>query len=197
MRVELAILISAAVLIGARTASAQTEKNGDDHLIARLSYGNTLMEYSDGAPRRVCFAVYKSGLYRLWRPNTMDLKPGDPDPARIVSQGALTQEEMRQLTTMLRQLNFKSQGGGIVEQGSESFLAELIQNGRTERLKWVDPDHRRPFPQVISRIVDWMQDFEPRNSRQITLQDLSNVSVCPSANDNPLPLTAGLSSFGR
>lgn len=95
MRLELAILISAAVLIGAGTTSAQTERNGDDRLIARLSYGNTLMEYSDDTPRRVCFAVYKSGLYRLWRPNTMDLKPGDPDPARIVSQGALTQEEMR------------------------------------------------------------------------------------------------------
>lgn len=191
MRSALAAAFSTTVLLAAVTASAQLKKNADDGILARLSYGNTMMEYSGAAqPRRVCFAVYDSGLYRLWRPDATNLGPHDPDPAHVIFQGSLTTEQMRQLGAMLKNLNLNSQGDGFIQQGAESFLAELVDAGRDERFNWVNPDHRRPFPPAITRIVAWMRDFRPHNAAKVTLRDLSDISVCPSANENPLPLRA-------
>lgn len=184
---------STTVLLAAVVASAQVKKNAEDGILARLSYSNTMMEYSGAAqPRRVCFAVYDSGLYRLWRPDATNLGLDDPDPVHVIFQGALTKEQMRQLGAMLKNLNLNSDGDGFIQQGAESFLAELVNAGRTERFTWVNPDHRRPFPPAITRIVDWMQDFRPHNAAKVTLRDLSDISVCPSANENPLPLRASV-----
>lgn len=193
MRSALAAAFSTTVLLAAVAASAQVKKNADDGIRARLSYSNTMMEYSGAAqPRRVCFAVYDSGLYRLWRPDATNLGLDDPDPVHVIFQGALTKEQMRQLGAMLKNLNLNSDGDGFIQQGAESFLAELVNAGRTERFTWVNPDHRRPFPPAIARIVDWMQDFRPHNAAKVTLRDLSDISVCPSANENPLPLRASV-----
>ncbi len=187
-----AAAISAAVFLAAIAVMAQLKRNADENLVARLSYSNTLMEYSGDQARQVCFALYKSGLYRLWRPNPVNLKPGDPDPAHVMFEGALTKEQMRQMGAMLKQLNLSSHQAGFVEQGAESFLVEMVNGSRTEQLKWVNPDHRRAFPPPITRVVDWMQDFQPQDAVKVTLRDLSDISVCPSANENPLPLRASV-----
>ena len=192
MRFSLAATIFSAALLTAAASPAQIQRNTDEHILARLSYSNSMMEYSGAQSRRVCFAVYDSGLYRLWRPNPLHLKPGDLDPARVLFEGQLTTEQMLQFRTMMKQLDFKSREGGLVQMGAESFLAELPNNGKTVRFKWVNPDHRHPFPRAVSRMVDWLQDFEPHNSTQLALQEMSDTPVCPSANDNPLPLTASL-----
>lgn len=193
MRFSLAAMIFSAVLLTAAASHSQIKRNTDEHILARLSYSNTMMEYS-GVPqvRRVCFAVYDSGLYRLWRPNATNIGADDPDPAHVIFQGALTKQQMRQLGAMLKNLNLNSHGGGFVQQGAESFLAELVNAGRAERFNWVNPDHRRPFPRAVTRIVDWILDFHPHNAAKVTLRDLSDISACPSAIDNPLPLTATL-----
>ncbi len=57
---------------------------------------------------------------------------------------------------------------------------------------WIDPDHNRAFPQSVDRLVDWLQTFEALGSTTIELHELSDIAVCPSANDNPLPLVSGL-----
>lgn len=189
MRSCLASFLAALVLIAPAALMGQAKRDNPDHLIARLSYANTLMDRFDSR-RQVCVAVYEGGLYRLWRPNLTGLQSGSPDPLRTVFQGTLTKEQMQMLGSMLKNLNFKSKGGGLVEKGSESFLAELVNSRQTTRLKWVNPDHRQPFPQSVSRIVDWLQDLGTQGTTQTTLSELSDISVCPSANDNPLPLTA-------
>ena len=193
MRSALAAAFSTTVLLAAVTASAQVKRNADDGILARLSYSNTMMEYSGAAQvRRVCFAVYDSGFYRLWRPDATNLGLDVPDPVHVIFQGALTKEQIRQLGAMLKNLNLNSHGDGFIQQGAESFLAELVNAGRPERFNWVNPDHRRPFPPAITRVVDWMQDFQPYDAVKVTLRDLSEISVCPSANENPLPLTASV-----
>ena len=191
MRSSLSTLIFSAVLT-VTTSHAQIQRNTDEHILARLSYSNTMMEYSGAQSRRVCFAVYDSGLYRLWRPDPLHINSGDLDPAHVLFEGQLTTEQMLQFRTMMKQLDFRSREGGLVQMGAESFLAELPNNGKTIRFKWVNPDHRHPFPRAVSRMVDWLQDFEPHNSTQLALREMSDTPVCPSANDNPLPLTAGL-----
>jgi len=50
-----------------------------------------------------------------------------------VLQGTLTKAQMRQLGAMLKDMRFKSSGGGLIEQGSESFLAELVKDGKSVR----------------------------------------------------------------
>ena len=191
MRFSLGIVLSTLFFLIAPTGlRAQVKRDNPDHLLARLSYANTLMEKSDNSPRQICVAVYDNGLYRLWRPDLIELKRNPIDPLRTVFQGTLTKEQMQQLGSILRGLNFQSKGGGLVEQGSESFLAELVISQKTERLQWVNADHRQPFPQAVSRVIDWLQDLGTQGTTQITLQELSDISVCPSANDNPLPLTA-------
>lgn len=184
------VFVSGVLLLVTVAAVSQIKQNTDDHLVARLSYSNTLMEYSEGQVRKVCFAVYESGLYRLWRPDPLHFNPGDLDPAHVVFEGRFTTEQMLRFRRMIQQLDFKSQGGGLVQQGSETFLAELVDKGKMSRLKWVDPDHRHPLPQAVGRVVDWLRDFEPHNSTQVAFREMSDTPVCPSANDNPLPLTA-------
>lgn len=189
MRSSRGALLSALLLIAPAALFGQIKRDNSDRPIVRLSYANTLMDRLDNH-REVCVAVYEDGLYRLWRPNLTGLKPGSPDPLRTVFQGTLTKEQMQRLGSMLKGLNFESKGGGLVEEGSESFLAELVNDQKTTRLKWVNPDHRHPFPQSVSRMVDWLQDLGTQGTTQVTLSELSDISVCPSANDNPLPLTA-------
>ncbi len=75
MRSHLCSLISAALLLTATGSSAQGRQDSTGHLLARLSYNNTLMEQSNDQPRKICFAVYDNGLYRLWRPGHMELRP--------------------------------------------------------------------------------------------------------------------------
>lgn len=191
MRFTLGTFLSAVfVLIASVGLIGQVRQATPIHLIARLSYSNTLMEKANDSARQVCVAVYDNGLYQLWRPDLIELKQGSPDSLRTVFEGTLTKEQMQQLGSMLRGLNFKSKGGGLVEEGSESFLAELVNSKDTVRLKWVDPDHRQPFPQSVNRIIDWLQDLGTQGTTQFSLRELGNISVCPSANDNPLPLTA-------
>lgn len=190
MRSSLPALVCTALLAIATPASSQIKRNLDEHILARLSYSNTLMEYSDAQLRQVCFAVYDTGLYRLWRPNPVQLNPGDLDPAHVFFEGTLTTDQMLQFRAMLKQLAFQSRGGGLVQQGSEIFLAEATNKGKMARLKWVDPDHRHPFPRAIDGVVDWLQDFVPHNATQLALREMSDTPVCPSANDNPLPLSA-------
>jgi hypothetical protein len=196
MRSHLCSLISALLFLTAAGSSAQVKQTSTDHLLARLSYSNTLMDQSNDRARKVCFAVYDSGLYRLWRPGHLELRPKSPDSGRFVLQGTLTKAQMRQLGAMLKDMNFKSSGGGLIEQGSESFLAELVKDGKSVRYKWIDPDYSRAFPQPVDRLIDWLQDFEAVGSTRIQLHELSDIAVCPSANVNPLPLVSGLDHPG-
>ena len=185
----LATLVSAVVLLSASTSFAQVKRD-PDHILARLSYSNTLMRYSDDRARSICIAVYDSGRYRFWRPNTAKLKPGDPDPYRLISQGMLTNDQLREFRSMLGELNFNFQPPGVLEQGAESFLAELVRHGKTVRYRWLNPDQSRPFPESVDKVVSWLQAFQPKDSTTITLYAMSDMQVCPAANENPLPLFA-------
>lgn len=189
MRSALAALFSAVCLVSASTSHAQIKRD-TDHILARLSYSNTLMQYSADRARSVCIAVYDSGMYRFWRPDTTKMQPGDPNPYRVVSQGMLTDSELHEFSSMLDELNFKFQPPGIIEQGAESFLAEVVRHGKTVRYRWLDPDRRHPFPKGVDKLVSWLQVFQPKDSTRITLYPLSDMKVCPAANENPLPLFA-------
>jgi len=47
------------------------------------------------------------------------------------------------MSQLFEEGDFDSKGGGIVRQGSETFVAEIVRGGQTVRFIWVDPDHHR------------------------------------------------------
>ena len=93
---------------------------------------------------------------------------------------------------MLEDLHFRSTEVSLVNQGSESFEAELVRASETTHYLWVDPDHQRPFPKSASFVVQWMENFKAKGASAITLGDFSEQQICPSGKSPLLPLSADL-----
>lgn len=158
-------------------------------LLARISYQSSFVVKADESPH-ICIAVYENGLYRLLRigvDTNDDLRPP-------VLQGTLTKEERDHFVAVLHNLRSNYRQGGIIREGTESFVAELTSNGKSVRYTWTDPDHRDPFPGSIRKVIHWMQDFKAENSTVITLHELSSIpNPCPSLSEDMFqPIIAGL-----
>src|SRR5437868_9725447 len=70
MRSTFATFSVALILLTAIASMAQSDKSGSDGIVARLSYQSGGMgidwRYQKGYPQ-ICFAVYRSGYYRISR----------------------------------------------------------------------------------------------------------------------------------
>ena len=172
---------------------SQSETTHNEGLLARLSYRSTFVEDS-GQAAQICFAIYENGFYRLLRaePGTI-FKPGSSQIGPSVFEGRLSKGQLARLRAMLRELNFRSAGGGLVLEGSESFTAEVRHGGKTAQYTWIDADHLHPFSGSVAGLVDWLQRFNAGNSNPLTLRELSDVPLCPPMNAKPVqPAIAGL-----
>jgi hypothetical protein len=45
-------------------------------------------------------------------------------------------------------------------------------------LQWLNADGESPFPESVAKIVDWLQQFEPKNGKDFEYTEFPNV--CPS-----------------
>jgi hypothetical protein len=150
------------------------------YILARLSYDRTY-GISDGeSPSpRACFELYRGGRYRLYRIGK--------DGAEKLG-GSLQGAELDQFAKLLSQLNFESTGtaGGMVLQGTESFIAEVNRRVDSKRYVWIDPDRQRPFPDSAVRVIRWLQQFPALGATPITVPELGIDSICPDLSTKSL-----------
>lgn len=186
------ILLFALIASFSCFAVSQDSKEGSN-LLARLAYRSTYVHNSDEVAQS-CFAVYRNGMYRLLRNSGLMLVgPGEDDLNGVVVQGQLTKGQLTRIKAMLRQLKRPSDENGLVLQGAETFTAEVMSDGESSTLSWVDADHQKPFPAAVSRVVRWLEDFRAQDSTRLTLHGLSAFSVCPPIGAKPVrPVIAGV-----
>jgi hypothetical protein len=179
------VMFVAILILVAAPAAAQSKKLDSDRLLARVSYNGGSMVVDPEARNypRACFALYGSGYYQISRED-------GTDPL----QGTLSRRELWDLGKMLRSLDFRSSGGGIVQRGAERFVAEVLRDDDPTYYVWMNPDHRNPLPSSAVRIVKWLQEFKAEGASPVlTPRGLSEHSICPPASGSPLhSLTAGL-----
>ena len=177
-RMWMSILCSVILQACLATQSGLANDQGPTTVLARLSYSNTFVAVS-GQQRSpgICFELYRSGRYRVSR---------STDGATKTLGGTLTQDQLGAVTQLMKKLDFESSGGGVIRNGSESFVAEIVRGNETMRYLWVDPDHQRPFPDSAVSIINWLQDFIPQDASPVTVPELSTDAICPRVSDKPL-----------
>ncbi len=179
MLTQVTAMIAALALLTPAAAPAQEKEHGPDSLLARLSYHSTYMTDSIGQQSpRICFALYRSGHYEISR-----LTKG----ATQTLQGTLSQDQLASVSGMLKNLDSeKSSRGGLIQQGSESLTAEVVRGGETMHYVWIDPDHKRPFPDSALSIVNWLQSFKALGASPLTLRELRGATICPPPSLEPV-----------
>ena len=156
-------------------------------LLVRLSY-NVSNSLLDG----VCLSVSRDGAFRIVRSTTYGQMQH--------LEGKMPEKDLQQLKALLEAPDFRALSGnhsGLILQQSESFGAEIpfeqpkpgalsVAPGisiepdleQARRLQWLNGDGENPFPAPISKVVEWMKHFEPKNAKEFEYAEFPDV--CPS-----------------
>jgi hypothetical protein len=179
------MVLTTTLLLAASISIAQEPyRSPDSDLMARLFYDNS-GPVQPGNVHHVCIAVSRDGEYRIVR--SFD----DGHTQRL--HGKMPKEEFGQLSKLLRAPEFRNLSGshaGMVRQEAETFLAEIPLadqshvDGAREwpehdawRLQWLNGDGENPFPASVSKLVDWLQGFQPKDGQ--TFESSEYPDVCP------------------
>lgn len=160
---------------GQAAASGSSE---EIKVLARISYTSTYV--SDANEKRspeICFEVYQNGRYKMRK-----MQKG----GMVRLGGDLSAEELLQMKGLLKKLDFKSSEGGMVQRGTESFVAEIVGKEDSERYIWMNPDHQRPFPESVAKLILWLQEFDDRRAAPFADPELSTDPICPRASAKPV-----------
>lgn len=180
-------LLTAAILVVAPCSIAQERhRPPDPDLRARLSYDDSGVLVRPGTVRHMCVAVSRDGDYRIER--SLD----DGQTQRL--HGRMPNEEFRQLNKLLEAAEFRSLSGdheGLIRQESERFAAEIpLRDGWHQdgagnwleheawHLQWLNADGKSPFPASVSRLVDWLKRFQPKDGKSFEYAEYPDV--CPA-----------------
>jgi hypothetical protein len=158
------ILTAAIVLVSFGLWAQEAYQPPDPDLLARFSYQGV---------QHICVAVSRGGDYRLVR----SLDNGQTQRLH----GKIGEEQLRQLRKLISDPHFRTLSGnhaGIIRQESESFGAEILRDNGAQRLQWLNADGERPFPGSVSKIVDWLEHFQPTGGKPFELAEYPEV--CPS-----------------
>ena len=168
------LLIMTALLVAASISVAQEPYHSPDpDVIARLSYNNSRV-FRQGNVRHLCIALSREREYRIVR--SLD----DGRTQRL--HGMMPKEEFSQLSKLLGAAEFRNLSGnhgGLVRQEAETFVAEIpIDRSHVDareheawRLQWLNGDGENPFPESVSKVVDWLQQFQPKNGQPFEYAD--------------------------
>lgn len=179
------VLLATALLIVASISIAQEPYHSPDpDVMARLSY-DTSGVVQRGNVRNVCIAVSRDGEYRIVRLTAVG------QTERL--HGKMPKEELNQLSKLLGATEFRSLSGyhgGLVRQDAETFGVEIpLDNGShfdgarqspapAWRLQWMNGDGGNPFPASVSKLVDWIKRFQPKDGNTFEYTDYPDV--CPT-----------------
>jgi hypothetical protein len=176
IRATLVLLISGAAL-------GQSGTHNPDGLLARLSYrsGHFIDWRQERGNPQICFALYRSGYYRVSRLT---------EKGTETLQGALAEDQAIRLRNVLESLDFQSSSGAVIRNGAEVLVAEVVRDGKTLHYVWMNPDHQRPFPSSATGVVRWLYEFKPEGASPLTVRE--PFSICPNASEPVLPLISSL-----
>jgi hypothetical protein len=163
----------------------QAEMSKDSGMLARLAYDTSAAAHR-GDLRHVCVAITLDGEYRIIR-STFD------EPTEYL-RGQMSKDQFDELKSLLSSKKFRSQSGtqgGLIRQDSESFRAEMpmplkkradgtyiLPPSEAWRLDWLNADNAAPFPASVSKVVNWVQSFQPKGSKEFSYTEFPDV--CPS-----------------
>jgi hypothetical protein len=141
-------------------------RRSDSDVLARLSFESSAMAQGGGV-RHVCVAVSRDGDYRIIR--SMD------DGQTLRRHGKMPKEQFQQLTKLLGSAEFRALSedhGGLIRQDAETFRAEIPGPMREHA------DGESPFPSSVAKVVDWLQQFQPKGGKSFWYAGFPEV--CPS-----------------
>lgn len=163
-----ALLMAAILLVASASIAQEVPHSADPNLMARLSYDNPRVTLP-GDVRRVCIAVSRDGDYRMLQLLAIGVTRR--------RQGKIPKEEFLQLSTLLGAADFRNltnHGSPVLREEAERFRAEIAVGDRWRvegvvkrleherwRLQWSNTDGESPFPPSVSKVVDWLQHFQP------------------------------------
>jgi hypothetical protein len=170
------LLAMVVVLVSGGLWAQEVYRSPDPELMVRLSYDGPATVHGEGL-LHVCVAVSRDGEYRIVR----SLNSGMTERLH----GKMPQEQIRQLKSLLESAAFRvlsGSHGGLVRQDSESFGAEVLSErqgeNRTQRLHWLNADGESSFPDPVTKIVNWLNRFDPKDGKAFEYTDYPDV--CPS-----------------
>jgi hypothetical protein len=138
----------------------------------RLSYSSSWIQAGQKYSPKICLSVWPDGHYRILRMN-------DKGQSQLL-KGILPTEQLKQLQSLLDVPDFRDLSGtrgGLLREGSESFIAEVPRQGSVQRLVWMIPDGESKFPKPVADIIGWVQDFQPKGAEALLRTDFPDV--CP------------------
>jgi hypothetical protein len=154
-------------------------------VIARLAYDTTSV-IQRGDLRHLCLSIRRDGEYEI-------IRSTNEEPTQYL-RGQMPKDRFQELKSLLSSKEFRSQSGtrgGLIRQDSESFRAEMPAPLKTRadgsyvwpqaeawRLEWLNADDAAPFPDSISKVVNWLQSFEPKDGKEFSYAEFPDV--CPS-----------------
>lgn len=186
MRFNVMLLLMTSVLTTSVLLSGQERQHfSDPHLLAKLSFDNSGAVMIHGI-QHICIAVFQDGAYRMVRRPVPGMFGSDPAQLTERTQGAMSEDQLQQLKALLDSPDLQSlegNHGGIIRQSAETFAAEIPTHNkqvseRSFRIQWLNGDGQSPFPPPVSKILGWLNHFEPVNPKP--LADLEFQDVCPS-----------------
>lgn len=183
--------LAAVALLLPIASRAQTTQPQPAVLLARLSYDSTYgVDWNlKSLSPMICFSVYQNGFYRISRLTQTGKK---------AFEGNLDSAQLAQFTAMLKNLKEQNPNDGVVKQGTESLVAEIAHEGKTSRYVWIDPDHKRPFPEEAVTLIGWLQTFKTIGAAPLTIQELTTDPVCPHMSSQPFqPVTVSSATHSK
>ena len=185
MRRSPKILLSAALLLVTSGLLAQERYHSPDpDLMARLSYDNSGAVES-GNVLHVCIAVSRDGEYRILR--SLD------NGRRQRLHGTMARQEFDQLSKLLESAQLRKLSGdhgGLVRRQAERFAAEIPMSDlsgvdtrgglepKAWHLWWSNGDGENTFPASVSKVVDWIKHFQPKDGESFEYDEYPDV--CPA-----------------
>ncbi len=165
------LLTSALLLVASSSIAQEPYHSPDPNLMARLSYESSPAVVQKGIVRHVCMAVSRDAEYRIVR----SLDNGRTERLH----GKMSKEDFRQLTKLIGAADFRNLSGydvGVVRQQAEIFVTEVLEP-EAWHLQWVNADGEKPFPASVSKVIHWLQRFEPKDGESFEYAEYPDV--CP------------------
>jgi hypothetical protein len=177
MQPRVTLVFSAAVLLAATALRAQEQGQNRDASqtlqAARFSYLTSGVVLDSETPKQICLAVSRDGSYRILQVS---------EAKTVALHGKMPVDQFQQLKNLMGDSDFRRLKGnysGIIRQSSESFGAEISREDGNQRLQWLNPDGRHPFPDTAAKVIGWLKDFRPSGALPLLHAGFSDV--CPFA----------------
>lgn len=192
MRQWITFLFTVFLLVTAAVWAQQPSGSANSELLVRLSYERSPL-HPEGV-QRICLSILNDGNYRV-----VSLTTASRDPIRL--KGKMADDQLLRLKRMLAGRELRSvspNSADIIRDHAEKFAAEISRidfpptfklldtptghprtpPGPPRRLHWLNADDENPFPVPISKLIDWMERFKPKNAENFDYSEFSDV--CPS-----------------